>query len=124
MPRKVNDVIFVIAASTVGFNVVSWLTFHVDIATQPPPVSTRNIYNVDRRPNMFYTRDDAANLFYKSTVRSVLCYRLICWGGSISVKNRVLLGRVVRSASKTTDTTLPTVDEVYEICTMKKQGTF
>ena len=30
-------------------------------------------------------------LFYKSTVQSVLCYSLICWGGSLSVKNRVLL---------------------------------
>ena len=55
------------------------------------------------------------NLFYKSTVQSVLCYCLICWGGSLSVKNRVLLDRIVRSASKIIGTTLPTVDELYEI---------
>ena len=40
------------------------------------------------------------NLFYKSTAQSVLCFCLICWGGSLSVKNRVLLDRVVRSARK------------------------
>ena len=51
---------------------------------------------------------------YKSTVQSVLCYCLICWGGSLSVKNRVLLDHVVRSASKTIGSTLPTVDELYE----------
>ena len=60
------------------------------------------------------------NLFYKSTVQSVLCYCLICWGGSLSVKNRVLLDRVVRSASKTIGSTLPTVDELYETYMMKK----
>ena len=60
------------------------------------------------------------NLFYKSTVQSVLCYFLICWGGSLSVKNRVLLDRVVRSASKTIGSTLPTVDELYETYIMKK----
>ena len=60
------------------------------------------------------------NLFYKSTVQSVLCYCLICWGGSLSVKNRVLLDRVVRSASKTIGTALPTVDELYETYMMKK----
>ena len=54
------------------------------------------------------------NLFYKSMVQSVLCYCLMCWGGSLSVKNRVLLDRVVRSTSKTTGSTLPTVDELYE----------
>ena len=57
------------------------------------------------------------HLFYKSTVQSVLCYCLIGWGGSLSVKNRVLLDRVVRSASKTIGTTLPTVNET---CVMEK----
>ena len=59
------------------------------------------------------------NLFYKFTVQSVLCYCLICWGGSLSVKNRVLLDRVVRSASKTIGSTLPTVDELIETYMMK-----
>ena len=45
-------------------------------------------------------------------------YCLICWCGSVSVKNRVLLDRVVRSANKTTGTTLPTVNELYETCAM------
>ena len=64
------------------------------------------------------------NLFYKSTVQSVLCYCLICWGGSLSVKNRVLLDRVVRSASKNIGSTRPTVDEFYETCIYdeKKKG--
>ena len=60
------------------------------------------------------------NLLYKSTVQSVLCYCLICWGGSLSVKNRVLLDRIVWSASKTIGTTFPKVDEHYETCVMKK----
>ena len=60
------------------------------------------------------------NLFYKSTVQSVLCYCLIGWGGSLSVKNRVLLDRVVRSASKTIGSTLPIVDELYETYMMEK----
>ena len=59
------------------------------------------------------------NIFYKSTVQSVLCYCLICWDGSLSAMNRVLLDRTVRSASKTISTTLPTVDELYEIYMMK-----
>ena len=45
------------------------------------------------------------HFFYKSTVQSVLCYCLICSSGSLSVKNRVLPNRVVRSASKTIVTT-------------------
>ena len=53
-------------------------------------------------------------------IYTVLCYCLICWGGSLSVKNRVLLDRVVRSASKTIGSTLPTVDELYETYMMKK----
>ena len=55
-----------------------------------------------------------------SRVQSVLCYCLICWGGSLSVKNTVLLDRIVRSASTTIGTTLPTVDELYETYMMKK----
>ena len=62
------------------------------------------------------------NLFYKSTVQSVLCYCRICRGGSLSVKNRVLLDRVVRSASKTIGSTLPTVDELYETYDEKNKG--
>ena len=62
-------------------------------------------------------------LFYKSTVQSVvLCYCVICWGGSLSVKNRVLLDRVVWSASKTIGTTLPTVNELYEMYGEKDKG--
>ena len=61
------------------------------------------------------------NLFYKSTVQSVLCYCLICWDGSLSVKNRVVIDHVVRSASKTIGTTFPTVDELYEIYMMKQK---
>ena len=60
------------------------------------------------------------HLFYKSTVQSVLFYYLICWGGRLSVKNRVLQDRVVWSVSKTTGTVLPTVNELYETCVMKK----
>ena len=72
-----------------------------------------------------YVCQTITNLFYKCTVQSVLCYCLICWCGSLSVKNRVLLDRVARSASKTIGTTLPTVDELYEIYMMKKtKGTF
>ena len=54
------------------------------------------------------------HLFYKSTVQSVLCYCLICWGGNLSVKSRVLVNRVVQSASKIIGTTLQAVDELYE----------
>ena len=61
-------------------------------------------------------------LFYKSTVQSVLCYCLISWGGSLSVKNRVLLNRIVRSASKTIGTALPTVNELYWNMWWKRQG--
>ena len=57
------------------------------------------------------------NLFSKYTVQSVLCCCLICWGGSLSFKNTVLLDRVVRSANKTIDTTLPIVDELDEMMT-------
>ena len=60
------------------------------------------------------------NLFYQSTVQSVLCYCLICWGGSLSVKNRVLLDRVVWPASKTFGSSFPAVDELYETYMMKK----
>ena len=73
-----------------------------------------------RKLRKFNVCQTITNLFYKSTVQSVLCYCLICWGGGLSVKNRVLLDRMVRSASKTIGTTLPTVDELYEIYMMKK----
>ena len=59
------------------------------------------------------------HLVYKSTVQSVLCYCLICWDEILSVKNRVLLDHIVRSASTTIGTTLPTVNELYETCVMK-----
>ena len=42
------------------------------------------------------------------------------WLHSLSVKNRVLLDRVVWSASKTIASTLPTVDELYKTYMMKK----
>ena len=73
-----------------------------------------------RKLRKFNVCQTITNLFYKSSVQSVLCYCLICWGGSLSVKNRVLLDRIVRSASKTIGTTLPTVDELYELYMMKK----
>ena len=60
------------------------------------------------------------HLFYKSTVQSVLCYCLICWGGRLSIKNRVLLDHVVLSASKTIGTTLAIGNELYETCVKKK----
>ena len=59
-------------------------------------------------------------LLYTSKVQSVLGYYLICWGGSLSVKTKVLLDRVVRSASKTIGITLPTVNELDETFVMKK----
>ena len=63
-----------------------------------------------------YTTPETENhLFYKSTVKSVLWYCLICWGRSLSAKSKVLLDRVVWSASKTIGTILPTVDELYDI---------
>ena len=43
-----------------------------------------------------------------------------CWGGTLSVKKTVLLDLIVRSASKPIGTTLPTVNELYETCVMKK----
>jgi len=56
------------------------------------------------------------DLFCISTVQSVMCYCLTCWGGRLSV----LLDRVVQSASKTIGTTPPKVNEFYETCVMKK----
>ena len=73
-----------------------------------------------RKLRTFVVCRTVTNLFYKSTVQSVLRCCLIC---CLSVKNRVLLDRVVRSASKPIGTTLPTVDELYETYMMKKQGT-
>ena len=75
-----------------------------------------------RKLKQFNVCRTITNLFYKSTVQSVLCYCLICWGGSLSVKNRVLLDRVVRSVSKTIGSTLPTVDELYETYDEKNKG--
>ena len=55
-------------------------------------------YFVSKLRNYFVCRT-INHLFYISAVPSVLCYCLICWGGSLSVKNRVLLDRVVRSVT-------------------------
>ena len=65
-----------------------------------------------RKLRKFNVCRTANQLFYKSTVQSVLCYCLTCWGGNLSVKNRVLLDRVW-SASKIIGITLPTVNELY-----------
>ena len=94
----------------------------VDISNQLDwSLNTRRIQKMCCLRNYFvrklrkcYVCRTITNLFYKSTVQSVLCYCLICWGGSLSAKNRMLLDRMVRSASKTIGTTLPTVDEHYE----------
>ena len=46
---------------------------------------------------------------------------LICWGGTLSIKNKVLLNRVVRSASYIVGMTLPAVGERYESYVTKKK---
>ena len=49
----------------------------------------------------------------------MLYYCIICWGGSLSGKDKELLNRVVRSASNIIGMTLPTVDELDESCVIK-----
>jgi len=48
----------------------------------------------------------------------VLLFSLLGW--NVSVKNIMLLNRVVRSSTKTTGKTLPTVGEMYESHTTTK----
>ena len=54
-----------------------------------------------------------------SSINLVMCYCLICWSGSLSVKDRVQLNRIVWSASKIIGMMLPMVDELYESCVIK-----
>ena len=108
--------------SYLGVDISNLLDWSLNMKRTQKKCCLRNYFV--RKLRKFNVCRTITNLLYKSTVQSVLCYCLICWGGSLSVKNRVLLDRIVRSASKPIGTTLPTVDELYAIYMVKKQGTF
>ena len=61
------------------------------------------------------------NLFYKSTLESILCFSISTWYGKLVGQDKRKLGKIVRKARKLGITTTP-LEELYQKYVMKQVG--
>ena len=59
-------------------------------------------------------------MFYRCFVESVLTYSFLCWYGSLNVRNKNVLARVVNVCSKIVGTRQASVNELYESRAVRK----
>ena len=59
-------------------------------------------------------------MFYKSVVESALLYAVVCWGGSLTEKNRRRLDKLIRRAGSVLGRSLDSVGTVTERCYLRK----
>ena len=60
------------------------------------------------------------SLFYTSVIESVLTFCIIGWGGNITIKNRNLINRSIKRASKLSRTTFSDFEVLLFLSTSKK----
>ena len=61
----------------------------------------------------FWVREDSLQLFFLSTISSVLTYSCVCWGGNASKKDRDRLEKTTRKAGGMTGRQHETFDSVF-----------
>ncbi|XP_055367950.1 uncharacterized protein LOC129604646 [Betta splendens] len=67
-----------------------------------------------RRLRSFGVKGPLLKTFYDSVVASAILYGVVCWGSSITARDRKRLDRIIRKSSSVLGCTLDTVQEVGE----------
>ena len=60
--------------------------------------------------------------FYKAVIESVLTFSITVWFGSIAVKEKLRLNRVVNTASKIIGRSLPSLESLYQQRLLRRAG--
>ena len=64
--------------------------------------------------------DKILQLFYEALVQSTLSFCITCWGGNMTSQGRKRLTRVIKTASKISGHSFPSLDDLYEIAIRRK----
>ena len=72
----------------------------------------RKLYNIHVSPSIL-------NLFYKSTIESILSFSITTWYGKLTKKDKHKLGKIVRKTKRLGIRTTP-LDKLYQECAMKQ----
>ena len=73
-----------------------------------------------RRLKKFGLSPHTTRAFYRGTIESLLTGSFASWYGSCTVKDHTALRRVVRSAERITECTLPSLEELYDQRCLRK----
>ena len=73
-----------------------------------------------RKLNSFHVDKTILELFYSSVIQSIICFCIIAWGGNVSVVCRQKINRVVKRASRISNSPLLFFDELLASLSLKK----
>ena len=73
-----------------------------------------------RKLNYFHVDKTILELFYTSTIQSIITFCIIAWGGNVTVMNKQKIDKVVKRASKLINTPLLFFDDLLSHLCLKK----
>ncbi len=73
-----------------------------------------------RQLNKFYIDKKIMTIFYQTFIQSILVFNFVCWYGSLSVRNKNKLIKIVNTASKISGVAFESLNSIFERQTLKK----
>ena len=73
-----------------------------------------------RKLNYFHVDKTILELFYTSTIQSIITFCIIAWGGNVTAMNKQKIDKVVKRASKLINTPLLFFDDLLSHLSLKK----
>ena len=73
-----------------------------------------------RKLRSFHLKTSILHIFYTSTIESLINFGIICYGSNLGKQHITRINKLIRKASKTIGTQLPTFESLYETNVLKK----
>ena len=103
-----------------GSTISSYLKWELNVDTIFKKAQQR-LYFLRRLRSFGLTTQITLN-FYKAVIESVLTFLTTVLFGSITVKEKLRLNRVINTASKIIDRSLPSLESLYQQCLIRRAG--
>ena len=73
-----------------------------------------------RKLSSFHVDNTLLDLFYETTIQSIICFCVIAWGGNVSILCKKKINKVIKRASRITHSELSHFDELLCHLSLKK----
>ena len=73
-----------------------------------------------RKLNSFHVDNTLLDLFYETTIQSIICFCVIAWGGNVTILCKKKRNKVIKRASRITHSELSHFDELLCHLSLKK----